>query len=370
MVHTAMIDRLMPGKKEHGWIPVVWLMYLIFFFIDPYASGRGTPRVWIATAICGVLFTLLYLQAYSPNRRHAVLATIGMVVMGMACIPWNGGALGFFIYAAAALPWLFPNSRLWWFIGVILVIMLAESRWVQLPLFVTVMIGFFAISAGAANYHFAQRKCAARQLQMAHDQVEHLAQVAERERIARDLHDLLGHTLSVITLKTELARKLMDRDPERARQEMLEVEQTSRAALADVREAISGFRGDGLAAELARARKTLETAGITVHAEVGDLPLTAAQETALALALREAVTNVVRHAQAQQCSVRLARENNVCMLEIADNGKGNDSPEGNGLRGMRERLKVLGGSLQRITQSGTRLVISLPLAVDAPVLPN
>jgi len=232
------------------------------------------------------------------------------------------------------------------------------------------MIGFFAVCASAANYHFAQKKSVARQLQLAHDQVEHLAKVAERERIARDLHDLLGHTLSVITLKAELARKLMDRDPERARQEMLEVEQTSRAALADVREAISGFRGDGLAAELARARKTLETAGITVHAEVGDLPLTAAQEAALALALREAITNVVRHAHAQQCTVRLARENNLCTLEIADNGKGDDGPEGNGLRGMRERLKALGGSLQRVTESGTRLVIRLPLARDASVLPN
>ncbi len=75
--------------------------------------------------------------------------------------------------------------------------------------------------------------------------MEHLAKVAERERIARDLHDLLGHTLSLITLKAELARKLVDRDPERAKQEMLDVEQTSRAALADVREAISGYRGEG-----------------------------------------------------------------------------------------------------------------------------
>ena len=98
---------------------------------------------------------------------------------------------------------------------------------------------------------------------MANDEIEHLAKVAERERIARDLHDLLGHTLSLITLKAELARKLVDRDPQRAKQEMQDVEQTSRAALADVREAISGYRGQGLAAELIHARQTLETAGIT-----------------------------------------------------------------------------------------------------------
>lgn len=366
----SMIDQLLPGRREHGWLPVVWLTYLVFFFIDPYNSGRGTPLVWTATIICGVLFALIYLQAYSPNERHAKLATATMVVMGILCLPWNAGAIGFFIYAAAALPWLVPAETLWWLLGAILAVMAGESRLVHIPMFLAVMIGFFALTACAANYHFLQRKCAARKLLLAQEQVEHLAKVAERERIARDLHDLLGHTLSVITLKTELSRKLIDRDPERARQEMLEVEQTSRAALADVREAISGYRGDGLAAELIRARKTLETAGIEVQAEVSELPLTKAQETVLAFALREAVTNVVRHAQAQHCSVRLVRDKEVCTLEIVDNGKGDDAPEGNGLRGMRERLTALGGSLQRITQPGTRLVISLPLAADASVLPN
>jgi two-component system, NarL family, sensor histidine kinase DesK len=151
---------------------------------------------------------------------------------------------------------------------------------------------------------------------------------------------------------------------------MLDVEHTSRAALADVREAISGYRGEGLAAELVRARKTLETAGITVNCEVTELPLTPAQETVLALALREAITNVVRHAQARQCSVRLQRENNLCTMEIADNGCGADSPEGNGLRGMRERLEAIGGSLQRQSQAGTRLVIHLPLAPAAAALRN
>ena len=155
------------------------------------------------------------------------------------------------------------------------------------------------ILVGFGNHYWALSHCAAEKLQLAQEEIEHLAKVAERERIARDLHDLLGHTLSLITLKAELARKLVDRDPQRAKQEMQDVEHTSRAALADVREAISGYRGQGLAAELLRARQTLETAGITVDCEASEVPLSPAQETVLALALREAVTNVVRHAQAQ-----------------------------------------------------------------------
>jgi two-component system sensor histidine kinase DesK len=225
-------------------------------------------------------------------------------------------------------------------------------------------------AVGVGNHIGAIAHFRGEKLRKADEEIEHLAKVAERERIARDLHDLLGHTLSLITLKAELARKLVDRDPQRAKQEMLEVEQTSRAALADVREAISGYRGEGLAAEVLRARKTLETAGIAVHSDITELPLSPAQETVLALALREAVTNVVRHAQARQCDVRLGQRDNLCTLEIADNGRGADAPEGNGLRGMRERLEALGGSLERQTRGGTRLVIQLPLAPLASSLRN
>jgi two-component system sensor histidine kinase DesK len=176
------------------------------------------------------------------------------------------------------------------------------------------------------------------------------------------MHDVLGHTLSLITLKSELARKLVDRDPERAKQEMRDVENTSRAALADVREAISGYRSDGIFAELARARATLETAGVKMECETARVSLSPAQESVLSLALREAVTNVVRHAQAQNCVVRLVHDDQLCKLEVADDGSGACAPEGNGLRGMRERLESVGGSLVRQTELGTRLIIQLPLA--------
>ena len=212
--------------------------------------------------------------------------------------------------------------------------------------------------------------CQEEKLRRADEEIEHLAKLAERERIARDLHDVLGHTLSLITLKSELARKLVDRDPDRAKQEMLDVENTSRAALSDVREAIRGYRSEGIFAELARARAALETAGVTVECQTATLPLSPAQESVLALALREAVTNVVRHADARRCQVRLFGEKQLCRLEVADDGVGGDAPEGNGLRGMRERLEAIGGSLERITQDGTRLVIQLPLAQVSSALRN
>ncbi len=350
-------------------MPIIWLMYLVFFFIGPFTRHTG-PLVWIGTAVCGMIFALLYVRFYSSRGRKAVLLTIAMVAMGIGCTPWNSGGMGFFIYAAACVPWLGGGKKVWIYVAGILGIMLLENWLLHLPMVFGWMMAFFALTAAAANIYFMQKKCAAKKLQLAQDEIEHLAKVAERERIARDLHDLLGHTLSLITLKAELARKLVDRDPQRAKQEMLDVEHTSRAALADVREAISGYRGEGLAAELVRARKTLATAGITADCDFAELPLTPAQETVLALALREAVTNVVRHAEARRCSVRLQRDRQLCTLEVADNGRGADAPEGNGLRGMRERLEALGGSLQRHSQAGTRLIIQLPLAEVAPALRN
>lgn len=201
----------------------------------------------------------------------------------------------------------------------------------------------------------------------AQEEIEHLAKVAERERIARDLHDVLGHTLSVIALKSELASKLMERDPQQAGNEIREVEQISRQALSEVRDAIRGYRAKGLAAELAQAKTTLETAGLTVQCDAAStVQLPPMQESVLALAVREAVTNVVRHAGARTCRLRLEQENGSCRLEIQDDGRGGSSLEGNGLRGMRERVQMLGGTLDRISDDGTTLTITLPIKEITP----
>jgi two-component system sensor histidine kinase DesK len=223
-----------------------------------------------------------------------------------------------------------------------------------------------AFVVGASNIHFAQRNRTNRKLIRAQGEIEHLAKVAERERIARDLHDVLGHTLSVIILKSELAGKLMDRDPQRAGTEIREVEQISRQALSEVRDAIRGYRSRGLEAEIAQAKSTLETAGVAVNCKTARVALPALQESVLSMAVREAVTNVVRHAHAGTCSLRLDQQNGSCRLEIEDDGRGGSQGEGNGLRGMRERVEMLGGTLHRDSQAGTRITITLPLKEVVP----
>jgi two-component system, NarL family, sensor histidine kinase DesK len=142
---------------------------------------------------------------------------------------------------------------------------------------------------------------------------------------------------------------------------MQDVERIARESLAEVRQAITGYRSSGLAAELERVRETLAAAGIQATIDARAVPLALAQETALSLALREATTNVIRHAQATTCHIRFYAQDGSVLMEVQDNGSGRAAPFGNGLSGMRERIQALGGVLQRDTGRGSRLLIRLPI---------
>jgi two-component system, NarL family, sensor histidine kinase DesK len=361
--------KIYPNGDEHRWMPLIWLPFMVWVFVDPLWTHYGSLG-WATNTFGGIVFILLYLQAFSRPEPYKLLSILAMTAMVPVFIHVNEGNVALLIYAAAASGFHPSLRRVSLLVGLDVAILGFYAYRVQIPVTFWGSILLLVTIVGFGNHYWALKHCERQKLQRAQDEIEHLAKVAERERIARDLHDLLGHTLSLVTLKAELARKLVDRDPQQAKQEMQDVERTSRLALADVREAITGYRGQGFAAELIQARRTLETAGITVDCDASEIPLSPAQESVLALALREAVTNVVRHAQAQRCSVRLSRDEELCTLEIADNGRGADAPEGNGLRGMRERLEAIGGSLQRQTAAGTRLVIHLPLASAASALRN
>jgi two-component system sensor histidine kinase DesK len=303
------------------------------------------PVHWTINTLVGLFFIYLYLQAFSRREPVKTVCVLGMLLIAIVAIPFNGGAVGMLIYCIAAASFT-PKFKPW--VPLLLVeatVLVFYAYRLHFPIAYWGSMLLLMTLVAVGNHAGAVSHCQKEKLRLANDEIEHLAKVAERERIARDLHDVLGHTLSLITLKSELARKLVDRDPERSKLEMQDVENTSRAALADVREAIRGYRSEGLFAELARARAALETAGVTMQANTVPLELSPAQESALALALREAVTNVVRHAEAQRCEVWLTREDKLCRLEIADDGVGCSAPEGSGLRGMRERLQAIGGSL-------------------------
>jgi two-component system sensor histidine kinase DesK len=348
--------------RDQKWIPLIWLPYFLFFLLQPVLDHSSRLH-WLETGVGAVVFLFLYFSMFwaTPPRNWYYLA--GIVVLGLLFAPINGGAACFFIYACAFAPFIAGNEvKAIRAIAIIFLVNLAEVWLLHISWWYFLYSGGFAVIIGAGNIFFAQRNRVNEKLRMAKEEIEHLAKVAERERIARDMHDILGHTLSVIILKSELAGKLITMDPERARNEIRDVEQTSRQALADVRSAIRGYRSQSLGAELKQAKATLETAGVQVKDETSEVALSPSQESVVALVLREAVTNVVRHAEATRCWLRMVPVNGSCRIEIEDNGRGGEGVEGNGLRGMRERILALGGTVVRESNQGTKLTIQFPLA--------
>ena len=361
-------------QSPWGWM---WLGYTGFVLIQPITEP--SLALWLGTLLSLVIFLLIFWGFFfaagesKPVHYWMIGATFAL---GLACFPWNQGASTFLIYAAAFLPFTLESSRL--AIALILlecVTMLAEGAVFTLgvehgPFHIGWPETFFAIFlvlvVGGGNIYFAEQKRAESKLRAVLEENVSLAAVAERERIARDLHDVLGHTLSLIVLKAELAGRLVSHDPDRARVEMADVETTSRAALAEIREAIGGYRSRGLRAEIEAARRTLDAAGVVLLAETdpGHESFTPQEETALALAVREAVTNIVRHARATTCRLCFVSEGGQRRLVVEDDGRQTIVREGNGLRGMRERVESVGGhfSLEQgiVQDHGTRLIIELP----------
>jgi two-component system sensor histidine kinase DesK len=373
------------AKKSPNKWAWIWFAYTGFLFITPILEPNRF--LWFGSLAVFFAFVFImwgYIRATDdghPARFWMIAATFAL---GLITFPWNQGGSTFFVYAAAFLPFTCVSLRRVFSIFFALVLLVlaegtlfhAQPGLLHLSWPNTFIAIFLMTVIGGGNIFFAQQRRADCQLRAAQDENLALAAVAERERIARDLHDVLGHTLSVIVLKAELANRLLNHptasDPTRAATEIADVERIARTALSEVREAIGGYRARGLSAEIEAARRTLDAAGVTLTLDADSTSaasLSPQEETALSLALREAVTNIVRHARATTCHLRFITEDRHRRLVVEDNGKQTILREGNGLRGMRERIESLGGNLSfehgPERNHGTRLLIELPLREPA-----
>ena len=358
--------RLLPHDQDISWTPYAWLIYIVPFAMTPFIDERQNDSThWITYIVATLVFLVLYFRSHWVRGRELVLIAAITTVMGLALWPMSHGAGAFFIYAASMIALL--DTPRWAVHGVvaIAVITVVEASLMRRDLFNSAWPVVFVLIVGGINIHYSQVGRANARLRLAHEEIEHMATVAERERIARDLHDVLGHTLSLVILKSELASKLAERDPERSREEIRDVERIAREALAEVRAAVSGYRSSGLEAEVQRARNTLTSAGIHFEGYIAKQKVPAAQEAVLCLALREAITNIVRHSGAHKCTVTITSNDSECTLSVADDGRGGNAPFGSGLSGMRERVDLLGGKLTRTGNAGTTLTVTLPLSTNA-----
>ncbi len=361
---------LLPPDERLGWTPYVWLAFLPVFLVQPAIRlrlGELTAAEATATVLGVAVFLVSYFRGYWASGRELLLIAALQALLGAAFAPVNTGSSVFFTYAAS-FAGTHPRTRVAASAIVLIALGGLLTGWITgTPPHFWISAAALPLMIGFVNLHQTGVRRADHKLRMAQERIGQLAAVAERERIARDLHDLLGHTLSLIVLKSELAAKLATRDPERAAREIRDVERVSREALREVREAIRGYRAS-LPEEVERARSLLGAAGIRVELDLQPVEPERAAGEALALALREAVTNVVRHSGAASCRIRSRLEGGGHVLVVEDDGAGDEVPEGSGLRGMRERVEAAGGSVHRDRGGagrGLRLTVRVP-AEGAP----
>ncbi|MEU0601200.1 histidine kinase [Streptomyces sp. NPDC006393] len=371
-----------PGNRRELLRKVVWIGVWLVFLSAPVrdlAAGNHTPSGTVAgwlglVTFVGAYMALVFRNMGRPFPRPVVVALICFlaVLAVVLCLTLGGGWLGLFCYVSVACGATLPIRAAYWAIPATAAVMtlvgwrtdLEEAK--NLVLLV-LLIGFAMTGVG-------QLVRTTVELRQARATVAHLAANEERLRLARDLHDLLGHSLSLITLKSELAGRMLPDRPDQAAQQVADIEQVSRQALVDVREAVTGYRRPRLAAELAGVRVALTAAGVSAElpAEPDLTAVPEESESALAWALREAVTNVVRHSGARRCAVEVVRRQTLdgptLELSVEDDGSGGsgDGP-GNGLTGLTERLEKAGGTLEAgRVKRGFRLVARVPAgaAVD------
>ncbi|HEX7737459.1 MAG TPA: histidine kinase [Ktedonobacteraceae bacterium] len=372
-----------------GISPLTWrifaLAWLFFMFLELYQLW-SIPHTFRQMAIAGLAtlcFCSLYgwlvwphplsFQARARSRSRSVWLPFGLLVALtlFLCLTYGSGWLWDFIFSGVAAGVVLPTRRAGLVVAGLTLLTFGLGRfllgadWQQFIIPVILVAG---VGSGTTGSVRAFR--AIRELQLARSELARLAVMEERFRLARDLHDLLGHKLSLITLKSELAGRLMGRAPERATKEVRDIEQVARQMLGEVREAVAGYRQPRLESELENARQVFEAAGISCTTFQSIVELPPPVDAVLAWAVREGVTNVIRHSRAHQCVMRLESTPERVKAELINDGYQERHRErqedGTGLAGIAERVTIMGGNCEAgpwLTDGAQcfRLRIELPL---------
>ena len=361
---SAMADTVARGRSP--WGDALPLFGVLPVPLSVWMMGTELAHGWLWLGLTLPVFLLLYALSLWLPQRHGGWVAVLMIVASLAILPAFPAGLAYFIFGAVLLR-VFPGpSNLayagWAMLanlGLLVLVMALGWPWQQF-VWAPVLTLIIVATVAAAHSNDARESLLLRSQAAVRAQ----ASAAERERIGRDLHDLLGHTLSLITLKLELSRKLADSDPQRSRKEADEAETVARQALAQVRAAVTGMRATDLHGEIASAGLLLESRGVSWQAHAPP-PLPPGLDTALSLVLREAVTNIARHADATTARLQFVVVGDVLQMIISDDGRGIGTRRGNGLTGMRERVEAVDGvlSIDGGRGIGSQLTVSVPLTV-------
>jgi two-component system, NarL family, sensor histidine kinase DesK len=347
-LHLAPIDLLL----VLGGLAIFVACYTWVMWLHPVHNVRlrPTPVRRALPVLTGLILLVLWLSVVYDSAFLWLLVGVSAIT-------------GVTLPARSAFVAVMALTLLTLFVSVSVSGGIAAADWLHiLPLVLLVrglgldMIGLVCLASALREVHAARTELA------------RLAVIEERLRVARDLHDLLGHTLSLITLKSELAGRLIETEPARAAQEIREVERTARRSLREVREAVAGYRQPRLLSELDGARQLLEAAGIAYQIEHTAGALPPATDAVLAWTVREGVTNVIRHSRAHHCTIRVTCASKGACAEVLNDGVPLDCPHttqtdtGSGLAGLAERVCTAGGQIEAGPQpaAGFRLWVELP----------
>ncbi|PEJ09208.1 sensor histidine kinase [Bacillus wiedmannii] len=356
--------------KQMGFFPYMWLVYLLFP-IYHLAQASGWKLVMGSGML--ILFVITYRQLYFVNKTFVLWACMQMILTLLFAFYYNAFMIFFGFFTASAIGFA-PNKKEFRVLLSLLAVMLGIFIFVNMnqisttslvnivPMFILMLITPFGMR------NFNQKKILRNQLNEANEQIKDLVKREERQRIARDLHDTLGHTLSLITLKSQLVEKLIVKNPERASVEAKEITQTSRTALKQLRELISDMRMITVEEELEQIKAILQAATIEleIKQETSASSLSPIEQNILGMCLREAVTNVVKHSKATRCTVSVLESQGELILTVEDNGIGlaDQNHDGNGIRGMKERIALIDGFVELGTiNPGTLLTVKVPVVI-------
>jgi two-component system sensor histidine kinase DesK len=349
-----------------GW-GLPWLLFLGFPLVDLVTTPRP-PAAQILAAGGLLVFTVAYLRlftrVFTPCGAPAGWELGVIAVLGAALPLWLGPAwAGLLIYVSAAAAGALSDRWVWPAVLAAAAVCAAVVAWHGLlgDLFILPLICLLTAFAIRGTRHLIAVNA---ELAEAREERARHAVAEERLRFARDLHDLLGHSLSLIALKSELAGRLTEHDPARARAEMADVEAAARRALAEVRDAVSGYRSVSLAQALAEARPALAAAGVELRAPARVPELAPPVDAVLGWVVREATTNVLRHSGAATVTVELRADDGGVAVSVVDDGRGGRATPGAGLAGLAERVEGVGGRLDAgpAGDRGFRLAVTVPAA--------
>jgi len=340
--------------------PAIWLAYLPLFFI-PWFITLPKPVQMIAAGVGLAVFLGLYFLSLKAAGARLIGLALGALLLSFALAFTGSNWTVIAVYAAAMIAELRPAWRASLGVGAFAAASAGLALVTGQPLIYWVLGVFLMIMVGIGNISRAALQDKNAALAAAQGEVRHFAAAAERERIGRDLHDLLGRTLTLIALKADLAARLADSAPDKATAEMRDIAAAAREGLAEVRAAVSGMTGASLAREIAGSKAALGAAGIACEVEGNAEAIDPGTSAVLAMALREAVTNVIRHSGARLCRIALIQQPSGLELKVSDDGDGQAVRPGGGLAGLTARLYAAGGELAvEGDRQGTRLTARVP----------